>query len=417
MWGTPGMQKLALTNARIIDCTGSDPLEKGAVVIAEGRIKKVVGGTLERLPDDAIRIDCQNHTLLPGLIDAHVHMGSVDPTFTEQQRKYFTSYLNIKSINIIKETLDQGFTTVRDVGGADPGFRQAIAEGLIPGPRLFVCGRMLSQTGGHADGRLPTETYQPIEHTAGTMSGVYDGVDAVRRASREQLRQGVDHLKVMAGGGAMSPADEIDTAQYSIDELKAIVFEAENGGKYVAAHCYSDRSIKNCIQAGVRTIEHGNLMTESSADAIREAGAYLVPTMITYEMISKLGASFGVPENNIRKINQAREKAAASLEIAFKAGVKIGSGSDLLGPMQIYKGGELELQAKVMGPMGAILAATKTNSEIIRQQDNLGTIEPGKLADLILVKGDPLKDISLFKEYESNILLIIQAGKIYKNIL
>jgi imidazolonepropionase-like amidohydrolase len=411
------MQKLALTNVRIIDCTGADPLEKGAVVIAEGRIKEVVSGTLERLPDDALSIDCQNHTLLPGLIDAHVHMGSVDPTFTEQQRKYFTSYLNIKSINIIKETLDQGFTTVRDVGGADPGFRQAIAEGLIPGPRLFICGRMLSQTGGHADGRLPTETYQPVEHAAGTMSGVYDGVDAVRRASREQLRQGVDHLKVMAGGGAMSPADEIDTAQYSIDELKAVVFEAENAGKYVAAHCYSDRSIKNCIQAGVRTIEHGNLMTESSADAILEAGAYLVPTMITYEMISKLGASFGVPENNIRKINQAREKAAESLEIAFKAGVNIGSGSDLLGPMQIYKGGELELQAQIMGPIGALLAATRTNSEIIRQQDTLGTIEPGKLADLILVKGDPLKDISIFKEYQSNILIIIQGGRIYKNIL
>jgi imidazolonepropionase-like amidohydrolase len=411
------MNELALTNARIIDCTGADPLEKGSVVIAEGRIKEVVGGTPEHLPDDAIRIDCQNHTLLPGLIDAHVHMGSVDPTFTEQQRKYFTSYLNIKSIAIIKETLDQGFTSVRDAGGADPGFRRAIAEGLIPGPRLFVCGRIISQTGGHADGRLPTETYQPVEHAAGTMSGVYDGVDAVRRASREQLRQGADHLKVMAGGGAMSPADEIDTAQYSIDELKAVVFEAENAGKYVAAHCYSDRSIKNCIRAGVRTIEHGNLMTESSADAIREAGAYLVPTMITYEMISELGAGFGVPENNIRKINQAREKAAESLEIAFKAGVKIGSGSDLLGPMQIYKGGELALQAQIMGPMGALLAATRTNAEIIRQQDNLGTIEPGKLADLILVKENPLKDISLFKDYERNILLIVKDGEIYKNIL
>ena len=411
------MKTFALTNARIIDCTGADPLDQGAVVISEGRIKEVVAGSPEHLPDDAIRIDCQNYTLLPGLIDAHVHVGSVDPTFTEQQRKFFTSYLVIKSIANIKETLDQGFTTVRDAGGADPGFRQAIAEGLIPGPRLFVCGRIISQTGGHADGRLPTETYQPVEHTAGTMSGVYDGVDAVRKASREQLRQGVDHLKVMAGGGAMSPADEIDTAQYSLDELKAIVFEAENAGKYVAGHCYSDRSIKNCIQAGVRTIEHGNLMTESSATAIREAGAYLVPTMITYEMISKLGAGFGVPENNIRKINQAREKAEQSLEIAFKAGVKIGSGSDLLGPMQIYKGGELELQAKIMGPMGALMAATRTNSEIIRQQDNLGTIEPGKLADLILVKGDPLKDISIIKDYASNILLIIKEGEVYKNIL
>jgi imidazolonepropionase-like amidohydrolase len=406
-----------LTNGRIIDCTGADPVENGTVIIEGKRIKEVISGSPGRLPDDCPVIDCQGNTLLPGLIDAHVHIGSVDPTFTDQQRRYFTSLLIIKSLKIIKETLDQGFTTVRDVGGADPGFRQAIADSLIPGPRLFVCGRMLSQTGGHADGRLPTETHRPVEHAAGTMSGVYDGVDAVRWASREQLRQGVDHLKVMTGGGAMSPADEIDTAQYSIDELKAIVFEAENAGKYVAAHCYSDRSIKNCIHSGVRTIEHGNLMTESSARAIREAGAYLVPTMVTYEMISKLGRSFGVPENNIRKIDQAREKAVESLEIAFKAGVKIGSGSDLLGPMQIYKGGELELQAQVMGAKGALLAATRTNSEIVRQENNLGTIEPGKLADLILVKGDPLKDIGIFKEYESSLLLIIQDGRIYKNIL
>ena len=411
------MDTLAFKNARIIDCTGADPVENGAVIIEGQRIKEVVSGSPGRLPDDCRIVDCQGQTLLPGLIDAHVHIGSVDPTFTGQQRKYFTSMLIIKSLKVLKETLDQGFTTVRDAGGADPGFRQAVAEGLIPGPRLFVCGRILSQTGGHADGRLPTETHRQVEHAAGTMSGIYDGVDAVRWASREQLRQGVDHLKVMAGGGAMSPADEIDTAQYSIDELKAIVFEAENAGKYVAAHCYSDRSIKNCILSGVRTIEHGNLMTESAALAIREAGAYLVPTMITYDMISKLGRDFGVPENNIRKIDQAREKAVESLEIAFKAGVKIGSGSDLLGPMQIYKGGELELQAKVMGAKGALLAATRTNSEIIRQENNLGTIEPGKLADLILVKGDPLKDIGIFKEYESNLLLIIQDGRIYKNIL
>lgn len=406
-----------LKNARIIDCTGADPCENGAVIIEGERIKEVVSGPPGRLPEGAIIIDCQNQTLLPGLIDAHVHIGSVDPTFTDQQRKYFTSELIIKSLTNLKETLDQGFTTARDVGGADPGFRRAVAQGLVPGPRLFVCGRMLSQTGGHADGRLPTETYRPVEHSAGTMSGVYDGVDAVRRASREQLRQGVDHLKVMAGGGAMSPADEIDTAQYSLDELKAIVFEAENAGKYVAAHCYSDRSIKNAVQAGVRTIEHGNLMTASSANAIRAAGAYLVPTMITYDMISKLGSGFGVPENNIRKINQAREKAAESLEIAFKAGVNIGSGSDLLGPMQVYKGGEIELQAQVMGPMGALLATTQTNAKIIRQEHHLGTIASGKIADLILIKGDPLKDIGIFKAYKENILLIIQSGKIYKNIL
>jgi len=411
------METLVLKNAVIIDCTGAEPLEGGTVVVEGERINEILPGEPGTLPSGARVVDCQGRTLLPGLIDAHVHVGSVDATFTEQQRVNFTSVLVIKTIKLIKECLDQGFTTVRDAGGADPGFRQAVAQGLIQGPRLFVCGRIISQTGGHADGRLPTETHRPVEHAAGTASGIYDGVDAVRLAAREQLRQGVDHLKVMAGGGAMSPADEIDTAQYSLDELKAIVFEADNAGKYVSAHCYSDRSINNCISSGVRSIEHGNLMTEVSARAVKAAGAFLVPTIVTYEKLSQLGSKFGVAENNIRKINQAREKALESLALAHGMGIKIGSGSDLLGPMQIYKAGELELQAKVMGPMGALVAATRINAELIRQEANLGTIEAGKLADLILVDGDPLKDITVLQDFEDKLSLIIQEGRIYKNIL
>jgi imidazolonepropionase-like amidohydrolase len=411
------MQTIVLTNARIIDCTGREPIERGAVIVEGNLIKEVVSGSPGGLPATAAVIDCRGRTLLPGLIDAHVHIGSVDATFTEQQRRNFTSVLVIKSVSNLKETLDQGFTTVRDEGGADPGFRQAVAEGLIPGPRLFVCGRMISQTGGHADGRLPTESYRPVEHMAGTMSGVYDGVDAVRRAAREQIRQGVDHLKVMAGGGAMSPADEIDTAQYSLDELKAVVFEAENAGKYVSAHCYSDRSILNVLASGVRTVEHGNLMTARAAEAMQAAGAYLVPTVVTYEKLSTMGRDFGASENNIRKINQALEKAYEALALAHRAGVKIGSGSDLLGPMQPFKAGELECQARVMGPMGALMAATRTNAEVIRQEKRLGTIEGGKLADLILVDGDPLADITVLQQYQEKIVLIIQDGRIYKQTI
>ena len=411
------MKTIVLYDAFIIDCTGSEPIERGSVVIEGQLIKEVLPNSPRHLPADALMIKCDGRTLLPGLIDAHVHMGSIDASFTEQQRRNFASVLVIKTIKNIQETLDQGFTTVRDVGGADPGFRMAIEKGMIPGPRMFVCGRMISQTGGHADGRLPTEFYQPIELPAGTASGVYDGVDAVRKAAREQIRQGVDHLKVMAGGGAMSPSDEIDTAQYSIDELKAVVFEAENAGKYVSAHCYSDRSILNALVSGVRTIEHGNLMTPKAAEAMQAAGAYLVPTIVTYEKLSTMGRDFGVSENNIRKINQALEKAYESLSLSHQTGVKIGSGSDLLGPMQLYKAGALECHARVMGPMGALLAATKTNAEIIRQEKRLGTIESGKLADLILVDGNPLADISILQRYQEKIVLILQDGRIYKNLL
>jgi imidazolonepropionase-like amidohydrolase len=409
------MGLVTLINSRIIDCTGKDPIENGTVVIEGDRIKEVLDTAPGSLPGGVEKIDCRGKTLLPGLIDAHVHIGSVDATFTEQQRKNFTSTLVIQAVKNLKDTLDQGFTSIRDAGGADPGFRQAVSDGLVPGPRLFVCGRIISQTGGHADGRLPTESCRPVEHMAGTMSGVYDGVDAVRRAAREQIRQGVDHLKVMAGGGAMSPSDEINTAQYSIDELKAVVFEADNAGKYVSAHCYSDRSIKNSLSSGVRTIEHGNLMSAAVAQIMKDSSAYLVPTIITYEKLSAMGLDLGASENNIRKIDQALEKAYIALNHAHEAGVKIGSGSDLLGPMQCYKAGELECQAKVMGPMGALVAATKTNSEIIRQEKTLGTIAAGKLADLILVDGDPLTDITVLQQYQEKIVLIMQGGRVYKN--
>jgi imidazolonepropionase-like amidohydrolase len=413
----PRTEMFVLHNLTLIDGTGADPMENAAVIVEGERIREVLPTPPARLPSGATVLDCRGQSLMPGLIDGHVHMGAVEANISEQKRRFFSSTLVIRTVQIIKETLDQGFTTARDVGGIDPGFRQAVQQGLIPGPRLFVCGRNLSQTGGHGDPRLPTEYYTRGDLPV-VMNGVIcDGVDAVRWGAREQLRQGVDLIKVMAGGGAMSPSDEIDTSQYSLDELKAAVWEAESAGTYVAAHCYSDRSILNSVAAGIRTIEHGNLLTETAARAIKDAGAYLVPTIVTYEMISRMGPGLGVPENMVRKINEAREKAFDALATAKAVGCTIASGSDLLGPMQVYKGTELALKARVLGPMGAIVATTKTNAEMLRQEKNLGTVEAGKLADLILIDGNPLTDISVLQKYREKITLIMQGGRLYKNIL
>jgi len=411
------MDMLILKNAMIIDGTGNVPLPNGSVVVEGERIKEILPGLPGRIPSDATVIDCRHQALLPGLIDAHIHVGAVEANIMEQQRRNYTSMLVIRSLKVIKETLDQGFTTARDAGGADPGFREAVRQGYIQGPRLFVAGFPLSQTGGHGDSRLPTEIFSPLEALAGIATRVCDGVDQVRQAAREQLRSGVDHLKVMAGGGAMSPSDEIDTSQYSIEELKAAVYEAQAVGTYVMAHVYSSRSILNCTAAGIRTLEHGNLLDEKAARAIKDAGAFLVPTLVTYEVTPRLGKDLGIPENNIRKMIEARERALEALAIAHRVGVKIASGSDLLGPMQIYKGMELELKSRVLGPMGAIIASTKTNVELLRKEKDLGTIEAGKLADFILIDGDPLKDMKLFQQYQEKITLIIQGGRIYKNIL
>lgn len=411
------MSTLVLKNAVVIDGTGGDPIANGSVVVEGDRIKEVLRGPLGQLPSDALTIDCRNQTLLPGLIDGHVHLGAIDANIMEQQRLYHPSMLVIRTLKVMQEALDQGFTTVRDAGGADAGYREAQRLGLIPGPRIFISGCALSQTGGHGDFRLPTEVRTPSQDLAGVATRVCDGVDEVRRGAREQLRKGADFVKVMGGGGCMSPSDEIDTSQYSLEELRAAVFEAEAVGTYVAAHVYSSRSVRNCVSAGIRTLEHGNLMDESAAKAIKDAGAFLVPTLVTYEMISRMGKSLGIPENNVRKINEARDRGLEALSTAKEAGAKIASGSDLLGPMQRYKGMELELKARVLGPMGAIVATTKTNAELLKKEKDLGTIEAGKLADLILVQGDPLKDIAILQQYQEKIALIVQGGRVYKNIL
>ena len=235
------MNTLILKNATILDGTGADPISNGSVIVEGERIKEVLPGEPGLIPSNATVLDCRHQTLMPGLIDAHVHVGAVDANIIEQQRKYFPSLLVIRTLRVIKEALDQGFTTIRDAGGADPGFREAVAQGIIPGPRMFVCGFPLSQTGGHGDFRLPTEGYSPVEYVAGLATRVCDGVDQVRRIARDLLRQGVDHLKVMAGGGAMSPSDEIDTSQYSLEELKAVQADYPNGSLHEEK--YKDRTL------------------------------------------------------------------------------------------------------------------------------------------------------------------------------
>jgi imidazolonepropionase-like amidohydrolase len=408
---------VVLKNAVIIDGSGADPVTGGSVVIEGDRIKEVLAGDPGVLPAGTEVKDCGGQTLLPGLIDGHVHICAYEADLGEMKRRNYPAMNVIRSLKMLKETLDQGFTTARDLGGADCGFREAVAGGYVPGPRLSVCGKGLTQTGGHGDSRLPTETYAPENDRVGMGGFLADGVDACRWATRENIRNGVDFIKVMAGGGCMSPADAIDTAQYSTEELKAVVWEAENAGTYVAAHCYSDRSIINAVSSGIRTIEHGNLLTEAAAAAIKKAGAYLVPTIVTYVAMGRMGPELGIPEVFMTKMLEGRDNAQAALKTAHEAGCKIGSGSDLLGPMQVYKGEELELQARVMGPMGAIVATTKTNAEILCREKDLGTIAAGKLADLILVDGDPLEDIAIFQNYREKITMIMQGGCYYKNIV
>src|SRR5215204_4192997 len=314
-----------LTNAFLIDCTGSEPHERASILVEGERIREVrLGSTSSAGTHDTV-IDCAGMTLLPGLTDAHVHIGAVDVNILDQHREHPSNLVALMMARILEDTLQQGFTTVRDAGGTDWSFKAAVERGIVEGPRLLVSDRPLSQTGGHGDWRRMSETHSPelFCPTAGMRSVVCDGADEVRRAAREQLRLGADQIKVMASGGAMSPADELSATQYALEELRAAVEEAEAARTYVMAHAYNDQSVRNCLQSGVRSIEHGNLIDEETAHLIAQAGAYLVPTLVTYEALSEEGTSYDVPANVIRKIDEAREVGIRALRYAYEADVKI----------------------------------------------------------------------------------------------
>src|SRR5882724_3346247 len=408
------MSLTVFTNAVLIDCTGADPLEGASVVVEDDRIKEIQPrGKVGALPGPVTTLDCRGATLMPGLTDAHVHICAVNGNITDQHRYMPPSLLAAKALRRAEECLMQGFTTVRDAGGADYGFREAIEEGLYPGPRLLVSGNYISQTGGHGDKRRRAEWIPPIDCCIGMIGSIADGEAEVRKAAREQIRRDVNQIKLMASGGAMSPSDELDTTQFTVAEMRAAVEEAQAVGKYVLAHAYSDSAVRNAVAAGVRSIEHGNLIREAAAKAIKDAGAFLVPTMVTYEAIYREGKKYGIGDHQVAKIDMARQQSMQGLTYAYKAGCKIGSGSDLLGDMMTQRAVEFELKAQVMKPMEVLLSATKVNAELFRMTEKIGSVEPGKYADLLVVEGDPLKNLRVFQKTD-NLKVIMKGGHVFK---
>lgn len=399
-------------DCRLIDGTTGDPKERASVVVEDGRIRDVVEGapptgTFARTFDGA------GHTLLPGLIDVHVHLGAIDVNVLEQHRNYPTSLAALKIARIVHQTLRQGFTTVRDAGGADWGFKAAVEQGLVDGPDLYVAGRPLSQTGGHGDFRRMAETGDPLSccPELGYVMRVCDGADAVLREAREQLRRGADHVKVMASGGAMSPTDSLESVQFTPEEIGSAVTAARSVGTYVMAHAIAPEAIRNCVEAGVRSIEHGNLVDEETAKLMAAEGTFLVPTLSVYQNLVEDGVEYGVADHSLAKAKAALDRGFEAVEIAHRNGVKLASGSDLLGDAATQKARELELKAEVIGAHAAIVSATRTNAELLSLDHEIGTIEPDKRADVLLVEGNPLDDLSLLRN-PANLTAIMKNGRI-----
>jgi imidazolonepropionase-like amidohydrolase len=306
---------------------------------------------------------------------------------------------------------------VRDAGGADFGVAAAVDQGLLEGPRVIFGGHALSQTGGHGDGRSRARTSMEPGYVYSELGKVVDGVDEVRRAVREEIKRGASHIKLMLSGGVASPTDRVDSTQFSIDEIRAAVEEAEAASIYVLGHAYTSRAINRGLKCGVRSIEHGNLMDDSSPPLFSAHGAFYVPTLITYSALAEHGRAAGLPESSYRKVFDVLDAGLHALELAHRAGVPIAYGTDLLGPMHTLQSREFEIRAQVQPAADILRAATVTGAKLLRMEGQIGAITPAAFADLLVVDGNPLEDVSVLARPEETLRLIMKAGHIYHNAL
>lgn len=397
---------LVLKVGTLIDGTGAEPLRRAVVVIRDGHIAAVGRDVEVNLPADADIVEAPKQTLLPGLIDSHVHVTMSALRLEDRLMTPRTVSLFQAAVNL-RETLKAGFTTVRDAGGADPGLSQAVEMGLIAGPRL-VTAAAIGQTGTHMENYFPSGVRLDVLGAAKTR--ICDGVDEVRKGAREALREGFDFIKICTTGGVISPQDSPHFTEFTIDEIKSIVEAAASRGKAVMAHAEGTQGIKNAILGGVWTVEHASVQDEEATDLLVRSRKILVPTLLLPQYIVDNGKEAGMGEFALKKAAQLHEMHVSSFRKAAKAGVKIALGTDAAGPLHGRNAHELTLMVQGgLSPMQAIVAGTKTASEACRISENAGTIEVGKLADLLLVDGDPLEDITVLEQREK--LTVLKQGK------
>ncbi|HWE85387.1 MAG TPA: amidohydrolase family protein [Terracidiphilus sp.] len=408
-------------NARIFDGDSAKLIENADVIVSDNTISDFVEARLPAGPGDEV-IDCGGRVLMPGLIDAHVHVYAAGLNITRLSQSPVSYLAHFASI-FLHGCLERGFTTVRDVGGADVGIANAIRDGLLRDvPRLYYGGRVITQTGGHGD-------FRPGDHALDSavccgcgfhsdpMAVVADGADAVRRAVREEFRRGAAHIKVMGSGGVASPTDPLDRCQYSDEEIRAAVDEAERAGKYVASHCHPAAAVHRAAALGVRSIEHATLIDQETADFVAERGAFTVPTMATIFGLKEEGAALGLPPASVEKLKMIGDSALAGLEIMKRAGVKMGLGTDLLGPQHVRQCTEFTLRGQVLPAIDVLRAACSINAELMGESRRLGSICKGAAADLLVVDGNPLEDIGVLARNGDALAVIMKDGKFCKRTL
>jgi len=410
------MSFFLFSGGRLLDPRRGELLDGVEVLIEGERVKEISDRPIKSA--GATRVELAGRTLMPGLIDAHLHVFLNEVNIGVLDAVPLT-LLAINGSLALKASLMRGFTSVRDTAGGDFGIKAAVEQGLIEAPRLFISGQALSQTGGHGDFRKRTQRALGCDCCSGLAytARIADGVPEVIKATRDELRKGADFIKIMVSGGVASQADPLDSLQYRMDEIQAAVEEATNWGKYVAAHAYSSQAVMRAVTAGVRTIEHGNLIDEPTAATMAREGAFLVPTLIAYDSMRRRGRDYGLSEYSLQKNEVVLAAGLRSVELARNAGVKIGFGTDLLGQLQNDQCREFLIRAELMKPAEIIYSATIVNAEILQRAGELGELVPGAFADLIVIDGDPLADLNLFQDEGRHLSAIMKGGRFYKNRL
>jgi len=403
---------MAVHAATLIDGTGADPVRGRFVIIEDGVIQSVANEP----PKGAEVIDTGDLVILPGLIDCHVHL-AVGQDSLQQRLLMPLSLSTAMALVHARETLDAGFTTVRDAGFTTRGVKMAVERGLFPGPRMRIAVSPLSQTGGHGDPMMPSG----VNMWSGDPerpNGVVDGIDGVRRVSREVLRAGADQIKIMTSGGVLSANDEPGATGFSPEEIAVVVYEAHASGKTVMSHAQATQGIKNAVLAGVESIEHGVYLDEEACAEMKKRGTYLVATLIAPLWVLRRAQKdpASMPPYAVRKATEVVDDHKRSFKMAVEKGVRIAMGTDTgVGPHGTNAEEIAVMVENGMTPMQAIVATTKTAAACAGVDTLVGTIEPGKRADLVGVRGDPLANIALFKD-RTSVAFVMKDGAVHKRI-
>ncbi|TDZ39444.1 Uncharacterized protein C8035_v003326 [Colletotrichum spinosum] len=416
-WKLDQREVYVLKNANLVNSVDGTISQGTTIALSGGKILFVEpsGSPKEKQltvsPSKVINLD--GKYVCPGLIDCHVHIAVTpgEATLSSYANMTETKSL-IRQPSVLKAMLERGFTTVRDCGGASLAMKEAVEEGIHPGPRLFISGKALSQTGGHGDMRGRHDTMPCCGGDVSGISRIVDGVPECLRVARDELRQGADFIKIMGGGGAASPTDRIDQLQFSDEEIRAIVTAATNAKTYVSSHCYTTEAVRQAIDQGVRAIEHGNMIDLATAKLMVEKGVFLTPTLVTHFVSKEL--HFLSTEGEA-KVTEVLERGLATLKMATEVGVKVCFGTDLLGPTHYAQTKEFAIRSQVQTPLQVLQSATINAAKLLNKEDALGQVKEGFLADLLILAKNPLEDITIFDTSDETILAVFKDGRVMKS--